>query len=147
MRIKSAMERKGVQSAAELSRSTGIPQSTIRNYLIGNRAPPLDACETIGDVLGVSARWLFDATGQMDAAPVKGGQKSQAGERGALLLAGIGEALQILGLPLDSSEKIASVILLATSAQLPSLPNMSPEESIRAIVRWELRPLVPAKAQ
>lgn len=46
-------------SAAALARRTGIPESTMRAYINGNRKPPMDACLIIGEALGVDGHWLY----------------------------------------------------------------------------------------
>ena len=62
-RIKEAMASAGVKNAAELGRMARIAGSTVRAYVSGERSPPLDVCERIGSVLGVSAHWIFYGTG------------------------------------------------------------------------------------
>lgn len=58
-RLIAAMREAGLKSAADLTRATGLRDSTARAYVNGTRALTREACETIGDALGLSGRWLY----------------------------------------------------------------------------------------
>ena len=51
-----------VPSAAELARRSKVKAVTMRAYLASRFDPPLDVCERMGAVLGVSGKWIFDGT-------------------------------------------------------------------------------------
>lgn len=68
-RLEFAMRKAGLTNKAEVARLSGIQPVTMRSYFAGHAHPPLDKCQRIGHVLGVSGEWLF--TGRGDPNDVK----------------------------------------------------------------------------
>jgi phage repressor protein C with HTH and peptisase S24 domain len=62
-RLQWALAMRKLASAAEAARLTGIPESTMRTYLLGTRTPPLEKCEEIGSALRINPRWLHKGEG------------------------------------------------------------------------------------
>jgi phage repressor protein C with HTH and peptisase S24 domain len=62
-RLQWALDLRQLESAAEAARLTGIPESTMRTYLLGTRKPPLEKCEEIGAALRINPRWLHKGEG------------------------------------------------------------------------------------
>lgn len=60
------MRENRLKSGADLTRATGIPDSTARAYVNGTRPLTRDACEIIAKELGGSARWLFSGEPEGD---------------------------------------------------------------------------------
>jgi transcriptional regulator with XRE-family HTH domain len=72
-RLKQIVDEKGIASAAEFARLTGLKESTARAYLIGSRSPPLEVCQRIGQALSVSGEWIYYGRG-----PKEGGRVSMS---------------------------------------------------------------------
>lgn len=53
-----AMDSQGIHMT-EISRATGIPCSTISNWIRYDRHPPVDLAAKIANVLGVSIEWML----------------------------------------------------------------------------------------
>jgi phage repressor protein C with HTH and peptisase S24 domain len=62
-RLEFAMRKAGLANKAEVARLSGIQPVTMRSYFAGHAHPPLDKCQRIGHVLGVSGEWLFTGRG------------------------------------------------------------------------------------
>lgn len=56
--LKKALDIRGMK-AIELSKKTGIPKSSISQYMSGYTMPRLDKFFVIADTLGVDAKWLL----------------------------------------------------------------------------------------
>lgn len=66
-RLEWAMHLAGKRNKAEVARALKINPVTFRSYFTGHAEPPLEVCLTLGHLLGVSGRWLFDGTGKPDS--------------------------------------------------------------------------------
>lgn len=64
-RLHALMEARGIRSQTELAARLGLPNSTVRNWLIGRTHPGLDAIRQLVTHLGVSLEWLTFGTGPM----------------------------------------------------------------------------------
>jgi len=62
-RLAWAINMRKLESAAQAGRLIGIPESTMRTYLLGTRLPPLEKCEEIAAALRINARWLHSGVG------------------------------------------------------------------------------------
>jgi DNA-binding XRE family transcriptional regulator len=65
-RLEWAMNRAGRRNKAEVARAIKVNPVTFRSYFTGHAEPPLEVCLTLGHVLRVSGRWLFDGSGKPD---------------------------------------------------------------------------------
>jgi len=69
-RLQALMATQKIKSAAEVSRRSGVPESTIRTYLLGTRNMSFDSARKFALALGVNPEWLYDGKGSMsDRAP------------------------------------------------------------------------------
>lgn len=82
-RLQEALRESEIDTGAELARRTKLKEVTVRAYLEGGRKPPLDKCETMGRVLGVRGRWLFDGTGPKKRPSKRLGEARVVGKAGA----------------------------------------------------------------
>jgi hypothetical protein len=133
------MKERGIPSAAELARMTGIPDSTVRTYLSGSRNPPLEACREIGLALGVNGDWIYYGRGTKE-----GPQSSvRVASPSDLLFAAVEEAGLVQGLDPLLAREVAEVVQLALSAPLRTPPGTTAERAVRSYVRFELRDRFP----
>jgi phage repressor protein C with HTH and peptisase S24 domain len=65
-RLAWAINLRKIESAAQAGRLVGIPESTMRTYLLGTRTPGLEQCERIGAALRVNPRWIWKGEGTPD---------------------------------------------------------------------------------
>lgn len=63
-KLKKARENTGF-TQREVSKETGIPQSTIANYEIGRTQPDIENLGILADFYGVSVDWLIGTKGVM----------------------------------------------------------------------------------
>jgi phage repressor protein C with HTH and peptisase S24 domain len=73
-RLQWALDLRRLESAADAARLVGIPESTMRTYLLGTRKPPLEKCEEIGAALRISPRWLHKGEGSPELGSNQQGQ-------------------------------------------------------------------------
>lgn len=63
-RIRMAVDALGIDLKEAASRS-GIPYSTLQNWVLGLRTPRSDGLSKLGSHLGVSIQWLLTESGEM----------------------------------------------------------------------------------
>jgi transcriptional regulator with XRE-family HTH domain len=141
-RLKTVVDEKGIESAAEFARLTGLKESTVRAYLQGTRSPPLEVCQRIGQALGVSGEWIFYGRGSKE-----GGRVSMAAMAtpSDLVFAAVEEAFLLAGFPPQTAQGIAGEIQLALDAHVRAPPGMSSQDVVRRLVRMQLLDLLPLK--
>lgn len=94
-RLKFAMRKAGIDSAAELARRTGLPENTVRVHVAGTRNYPMSKAKAYGRVTGTEAIWLFSGdepanrSGNMPIMPERanGNERLNRIEQAARLLA------------------------------------------------------------
>ena len=139
-RLKSVVDEKGIASAAEFARLTGLKESTARAYLQGTRSPPLEVCQRIGQALSVSGDWIYYGRGAREGGRVS---LSAMATPSDLVFAAVEEAFLLAGLPPQTAQEIAAEIQLVVDAHPRVPPGMSPSDVIRRLVRMQLAHLLP----
>ncbi len=67
-RLKSAMEKEKIGSAAALSRLTKLNEVTVRAYVNGTRNPPLEECFLLAKATKADPFWIFDGKARPELA-------------------------------------------------------------------------------
>jgi transcriptional regulator with XRE-family HTH domain len=143
-RLKSVVDEKGIASAAEFARLTGLKESTARAYLLGSRSPPLEVCQRIGQALSVSGDWIYYGRGSKDGGRVSMANMSTPSD---LVFAAVEEAFLLAGLKASTAQEIAAEIQLVVDAHPRVPPGMSPSDVIRRLVRMQLSHLLPIEPE
>lgn len=79
-RIKQIL-RENKQSQKELSRATGIPESTLSDIIKEKKEPGMDKVRLIAEFLEVDLNWLVKGEAFRESAAYKGGKIAEAVER------------------------------------------------------------------
>jgi transcriptional regulator with XRE-family HTH domain len=143
-RLKSVVDEKGIESAAEFARLTGLKESTARAYLSGNRSPPLEVCQRIGQALGVSGDWIYYGRGSREGGRVS---LSTMATPSDLVFAAVEEAFLLAGFSPQIAQEIAAEIQLVVDARPRVPPGMSSQDVIRRLVRMQLSHLLPIEPE